>query len=171
VEKELDVLVGLAPFLHSRLDQDWFPFVIATDASSTGMGVVACNTGLQAVRAAAMSQAALEPEAGTPPAVCNDLRWSTIVSRRWMDLEHINVLELRAVPTALRWALSRPVCIILLLCDSQVVVSCLSKGRSSSPPLLRLLRLLSALQLASGSRLRSLWICSETNPADDASRQ
>lgn len=174
VERELDVLVGLAPFLHSRLDQDWFPHVIATDASSTGIGIVACNTGSQAVRTAATSRAVLQPEAGTPPAVCNDLRWSTIVSRRWREAEHINVLEMRAVSTALRWALSRPVCMqrrILLLCDSQVVVGCLVKGRSSSPPLLRLLRLLAALQIASGSRFRVLWIRSETNPADDASRR
>lgn len=174
VEKELDVLVGLAPFLHSRLDQEWFPYIVASDASSLGMGVVACNAGSQAVREAALSQVALQSEVGTPPAVCDDLRWSTIVSRRWKDLEHINVLELRAVSTALRWALTRPVCMqrrILLLCDSQVVVGCLSKGRSSSPPLLRLLRSLSALQLASGSRLRAQWIRSEANPADDPSRQ
>lgn len=174
VEKELEVLVGLTPFLHSRLDQDWFPHVVATDASSTGLGVVACNTGSQAVRTAAMSQAVLQSEAGTPPSVCDGQRWSTIVSRRWREPEHINVLELRAVSTALRWALSRPVCMqrrILLLCDSQVVVGCLRKGRSSSPPLLRLLRLLSALQIASGTRLRVLWIRSEANPADEASRR
>ena len=174
VVRELELLIGLAPFLQAELDQEWHPDIVATDASSTGLGVVAAYLNQTSVREAALSLAATPQEAGALPGALRAERWRTIVSSRWRDEEHINVLELRAVSTGLHWVLSRPSSIrrkLLFLCDSQVVVGCLRKGRSSSPPLLRRLRLLTALQLASGTRLRVWWIRTQDNPADDASRQ
>jgi len=100
-------------------------------------------------------------------------RWSTIVSSRWKFGEHINVLECRAVETAVRWLVSRPASInskVLILCDSQVVVGAISKGRSSAFQILTRLRSLSASILAGGFRLFLKWIPTYLNPADKASR-
>jgi hypothetical protein len=102
-----------------------------------------------------------------------DINWRTIVSSPWRDAEHINVLELRALSTALRWTLSRPSSIgqrLLLFSDSMVVIGAVNKGRSSSQQLLRRLRFLSALLMASGIRLFLRWLPSEINPADGPSR-
>jgi ribonuclease HI len=99
--------------------------------------------------------------------------WRTIVSSRWRRPEHINVLELRALTTAVRWVLSfRQAlnCRLLVLCDSQVVVGAVTKGRSSSQLLLRRLRYLAAMALASGLRLTVRWVASADNPADGPSR-
>jgi len=101
-------------------------------------------------------------------------RWRVIVAAPWREEEHINSLELRAASTALRWALSSPASVgrrVLLLSDSQVAVGALSKGRTSSPPLLRRLRAVAALVLASGVQLRVRWIPSAANPADEPSRR
>jgi hypothetical protein len=107
------------------------------------------------------------------PIDTSSFRWSTIVSSRWSKEEHINVLELRALSTAIRWALSRPIgtqCRILCLSDSQVVVFAVSKGRSSSFQILRRLRYLTSLVLAAGLRLIMRWIPTTANPADQPSR-
>lgn len=100
--------------------------------------------------------------------------WRTIISSPWRGAEeHINLFELRAVTTSLRWVLSFPSSVdrrLLLLCDSQVAVGALMKGRSSSQPILRRLRHIAALLLASGLRVCARWIASHLNPADEPSR-
>jgi hypothetical protein len=101
------------------------------------------------------------------------LHWSTIVASKWQRIEHINSLELRALTTGVRWALSFPSSYkskILCLSDSTVSVSCVRKGRSSSPPLLRRLRSLAALLLSVGTSVQVEWIPTFSNPADAASR-
>lgn len=100
--------------------------------------------------------------------------WTTIVASPWHTEEHINVLELRSLSTAVRWALSHPNTIgnkLLVLSDSQVAVGVMSKGRSSSPPLLRRSRAIAAALLASGLQLFVHWIPSASNPADEPSRR
>jgi hypothetical protein len=161
VARELVTIVGLAPLLFTPLDAPWFDRVVATDASEAGLGVVATKTPPDALLASN----------------CNPstVRWSTIVSAPWRraDAEHINILEARALCTAVRWALTFPHSIcrrLLAFSDSQVVVFAASKGRSSSFSLLRRLRYLAALLLASGILLNLRWIQSEANPADSASR-
>jgi ribonuclease HI len=107
-------------------------------------------------------------------AVVESCKWHTVAASRWRKEEHINVLELRALCTALRWVLSFRSAIgkrVLVLSDSQVVVGAVMKGRSSSPQLLRRLRALSALVLAGGVRLSVRWVRSELNPADEPSRR
>ena len=178
VRLELRVLVGIAPLLWSSLESTWFPDVIATDASSQGLGVVAIQAPRDQVIHAAADPVLL-PAAGEeprlPPALAPVLAapQRVIVSSRWRDPEHINVLELRAVQTALRWVLSRPAgnnCRLLLLIDSSVSVFALNKGRSSARPVLRRLRAIAALVLAAGLRPFSRWIPTALNPADGPSR-
>jgi hypothetical protein len=168
VRRELVVIMGLAPVLFSSLDMPWFDRVVASDASTVGLGVVAARVPSDRV----LSIASRPPVAVPSPPV-DGISWSRIISSPWREPEHINVLETRAVTTAVRWALSSPDSIgrrLLLLSDSQVVVYAISKGRSSAFEILRRLRYLSALVLASGMQLLLRWIPSTANPADGASR-
>ncbi len=176
VARELATAMDLAPLLFSSLDAPWFPKVIATDASSSGLGVVA----------ATVSDAALERMARCPPRDMGpevdrslhpdlaDARWREIVASRVQYPEHINVLELRAVTTAIKWVSSFPRCVgsrVVLWSDSTVVVGAVNKGRSSSYALLRRCRALAALLLATGVQLYCDWIPTEVNPADGPSRR
>ena len=55
---------------------------------------------------------------------------------------------------------------VVLLCGSQVVVGCLSKGRSKWPALNDGLRKLLAYSLASKLYLTCIWVPTGANPAD-----
>jgi len=160
VRNELLCIADLAPLLFTTLTDRWFDSIIATDASSSGMGVVVAKRG------------GLSHDTDVVDLV-ERARWSTIVASRWCFEEHINVLECRAVQTAVRWLVSRPASAyskVLILCDSQVVVGAISKGRSSAFQILTRLRSLSASILAGGFRLFLKWISTSINPADRASR-
>ena len=128
VRGELRAVIQLAPMFLCRLPVMPFPKVVATDASSTGMAVVS----LDDVKMPALNSIMAR-------------RWATIVSHRWrFPISHINVGELTAVNTGVRWVISHPTSInsrLLMVCDSQVVCSILAKGRTSSFGLLRPLRL------------------------------
>lgn len=179
VRRELQVAECLAPLLWCSLRHDWFPDVLATDASTSGLGVVAIAADVDDVADAAAEPVTLplpdqEPRVHPSLRPILESRSRVIVSAHWRDQEHINVLELRAVHTALRWAASRPAgldCRLMLLVDSAVCVYALNKGRSSSRPMLRRLRSIAALVLASGLRVITRWIPSNSNPADEPSRR
>ena len=133
------------------------------------MGIVAAS--LPASQTSSLASG--PPVSDPPPSIDHVRHWATLVSSPWSAPEHINVLELRSVSTAVRWALSSPHSIghrLLCLSDSQVVVFAISKGRSSSFELLRRLRYLSSLVLAAGLHLVMRWIPSAANPADQPSR-
>ncbi len=86
---------------------------------------------------------------------------------------HINVLELYAVFTALKWRLSTAGSIgrrCLHLCDSQVFTVVLTKGRSSSITRMSILCRANALLLASFSQLCWACVSTDVNPADAPSR-
>ena len=166
VARELQVMCALAPLLFSNTAAAWFERVVASDASSVGLGVVASSHVPPIPHGAVVS-----PDEAS--VVAQSCHWHTIASSRWRKEEHINVLELRAICTAVRWVMSFRRSIgsrVLLLSDSQVVVGAVTKGRSSSPQLLRRLRTLCALVLAGGLRLSLCWVPSELNPADEPSR-
>jgi hypothetical protein len=103
-------------------------------------------------------------------------RWKVAISAKWKRKEHINVLELRAVKTALSWFLTTKKSIrsrgrrLLLFTDSQVVHGVLKKGRTSSHSLLVRARAVAALLLCSGIRLSIRWVSTHLNPADGPSR-
>jgi hypothetical protein len=173
VQLELSIIMNIAPLLYWCLSAPWAPVVVATDASMDGQGVVATPMADSAVFEKVASDLSV-PDHGNLPAVLDHVRWSTIVSSRWERPEHINVLEVRAVSTAVRWMLSYPTSVsrrLLVLSDSLVAVYATSKGRTSSPPLLRRLRSLSCLVLAAGLQLCLRWIRSANNPADEPSRR
>ena len=99
-------------------------------------------------------------------------RWRVVLSYAAAGA-HINVLELLALKQAVRWrlrAVGEVGCRLAHLSDSQVVISVVSKGRSSSRSLNRLLRQLQAHLLASGVTLSLAFVRSALNPADRPSR-
>ena len=100
--------------------------------------------------------------------------WYTLVAHRFHDEEHINLLEVRAAHLALRWRSRNAQRIgsrFFHLLDSQVALSVLVKGRSSSWRLNRALSRVNALTLA-GSFLPSYaFVQSEWNPSDKPSRR
>ena len=100
--------------------------------------------------------------------------WSVAHSYPYAREEHINVLELRSIVHALEWrsrVTSFHSCRFLHLSDSQVCLSVLTKGRSSSRILNRLLRRIAALCLALDLLPLWAWVESRLNPADEPSRR
>lgn len=176
VKRELQHVIDLSPLFRSYLGASWHHSVMATDASLTGLGVVAAVVPPALVEVAARTAGSVAIKDPAATALDDSIvarPWSTIVSSRWRAAEHINSLELRAVSTAVRRVLSSPATIrrrLLVLCDSQVAVGALAKGRSSSRLLLLRLRPLTALLLASGLHLCTRWLPSRLNPADGPSR-
>jgi hypothetical protein len=173
VASELLTIVGLAPLLFSDLSAFTFPKVVASDASLTGLGVCARSLTLGDVEAGVSPLASDERHSVTSAAAVGG-RWRVIAASRWRTEEHINLLEARALSTAIRWVISSPDCVgtrVIVYSDSQVIIGSVLKGRSSSPALLRRLRSIAALSMSVGLRLRMLWVPSHLNPSDGPSRQ
>jgi hypothetical protein len=201
VRRELLMLVSLLPLLEARLDAPFFHRAVASDASELAGGVVTtalssqlrkqlwplCSSRHHAVRQAlanadparlrAVQLLGLSaPDAARFDAfysAVDDAPWRTMISAPWRDMEHINVLELRAALLAVHWVLSYPSSLssrVFLLLDSTVAFFSLWKGRSSSPALLLVLRKISALLLAGDLSLLPGWVPSAVNPADAPSR-
>ena len=101
-------------------------------------------------------------------------KWKTISGWKWKHKgDHINVLELRAILTALRWRVehknhfhSR----LIHLTDSLVCLHALTRGRSSSRKLRRTLCRINALLLASSNHVLWAYVHTDQNPADRPSR-
>jgi hypothetical protein len=100
--------------------------------------------------------------------------WNTTIATGWKSLgEHINVLEARALLLAIRWRARSPWFHhqrFLHLIDSRVVLSTVSKGRSSSYNLRRVLSKINAYCLAAHLWPKLAYVASELNPADTPSR-
>ena len=102
-------------------------------------------------------------------------KWRVICGWRWQGpAEHINVLEMRAVLTALRWRFSKKGWLrtrFLHLVDSQVCLHALARGRSGSRKLRRTLLRIDSLLLAFGSHGVWTYVHTDQNPADAPSRR
>ena len=102
-------------------------------------------------------------------------KWRTICGWKWRGSpEHINVLELRAALTAVKWRLEKcEQCNVkfIHLIDSQVVLHALSRGRSSSRKMRRTLLRLNSLLLATGCYGVWAYVHTSENPADRPSRR
>jgi hypothetical protein len=105
------------------------------------------------------------------PAICWD--WSVVQSYAWKQTQHINVLELLAFFNYFRSLASFSVLHsqrILHVLDSRVCSCVLSKGRSSSKLLNRVLRRILGVSLAADLYVLPLWTISAWNFADAGSR-
>ena len=100
--------------------------------------------------------------------------WRTVCAWKWRrSNEHINVLELQALLTSLRWRVVRNSdsnCKALHLIDSMVALHICNKGRSSSHKLRSIMYRLAAWLLVSGLVPFLAYVASQENPADRPSR-
>ena len=102
-------------------------------------------------------------------------KWKTITGWRWQGTpEHINVLEMRAVLTTLKWRIMKQRAFrtkFIHMIDSLVCLHSLSRGRSSSRKMRRTLCRIDALLLASGNHGVWAYVHTSQNPADRPSRR
>ena len=99
--------------------------------------------------------------------------WSKVFAYRWGKSEHINSLELRSIIHSMEWRikhLKEHELRVFHLTDSYICMSIISKGRTSSAMLKRLLARLAALLLAFDLYLIVVHIESTSNPTDHDSR-
>ena len=97
----------------------------------------------------------------------------TVLSVRAKNRAHNNILECEAYLLWLKWLLRNTRfhnCRATCLVDSKVVIGGVMKGRSSSRPLLRVLRRVAAMQLAGNILARLVYVPTECNPSDPPSR-
>ena len=100
--------------------------------------------------------------------------WSVAHTYPYKTREHINLLELRSILHALEWRARTATfhsCRFLHLSDSQICLAVLTKGRSSSRRINRILRRISALCLCLNLYPLWAWVESRLNPADEQSRR
>ena len=100
--------------------------------------------------------------------------WKTIISGRFRHEQNIMRLEGRALEMAIRRRFRGTQAMgkrLLFLIDNLSLCLALCKGRSSSPHLIQTCRLVCAHSLATGVLIRTRWIASESNPADEPSRR
>ena len=100
--------------------------------------------------------------------------WKTILSYRWSQPQHINVLEISAFLVELRRrtrVTSQLQKKFVNITDSRVMFHVLTKGRSSSERLNRIVRRIGAVSMVSQVYAYHLWTISKWNFADHASRR
>ena len=100
--------------------------------------------------------------------------WRPVFSVKWSSPDHINLLELRSIVLSVRHCVSHLHSADMRLfhvSDSYVCLSVVSKGRSSSARLNKLLQQLNAILLASNIYLIVAHVESSDNPTDGASRK
>ena len=102
-------------------------------------------------------------------------RWRTVSGWPWRYPDfHINVLEMEAVLTCLKWRIHRKRQFssrFLHLTDSLVTLHALTRGRSSSRKLRAVLSKINALILASNTHPLWGYVSTHQNPADRPSRR
>lgn len=100
-------------------------------------------------------------------------RWEDGFHRRWQYKSHINVLELEAILWGIQFQLDKfkvSEARIFQVSDSYVCISVVSKGRSSSKQLQRVLNKINATLLAHGLYLVIAHVESTSDPTDRNSR-
>ena len=100
--------------------------------------------------------------------------WKAVLSYKWSEPQHINILEATAVLTEFRRRLREPDMLgerFFNVVDSMVIYFAMSKGRSGSKRLNRTLRRVMALSVCSQTIPVNLWTISKWNFADAPSRR
>ena len=117
---------------------------------------------------------AIEPDfPEIDPSLLEPSLWQLLKRGRYTCRETIHLKEARAMHFNARRAARRCLTrgrVVLMLCDNMGVVLACEKGRCTDPVLLRILRRLVAISLASGARFRYRWVPSELCLSDEASR-
>lgn len=195
---ELECLLGLLPLVYADLCAPFSLRAYASDASSTGAGVVyrdvsgytgsfdvdqfiagdpnpspVPNFNLPNDSQPDQDQPGSLPCAGASGILSSSNPFKIAIQFKWGFSAHINLLEGEAVVLALRHMSRSPVSRghrVHLFVDSQVVLGAFAKGRSSSSPLNRLCQKVALLCLENNVRLELYWIPSKLNPADHPSR-
>ena len=100
-------------------------------------------------------------------------QWKACFKVKWEHKEHINLLELRSIFLAIKYQASHFGALgtrLFHLTDSYVCLSIISKGRSGSKQLSRILKRLNSFLLSHGLYLILAHVESTTNPTDGESR-
>ena len=189
VRRELAALCAIAPLLYGSTARH-SPVVLATDASSSGYGVVYCDAGctrqlLQHVNVRGCSTRLtawhsellpLDPPPRDHPAlkawVVAQL-WKEAIGGRFRVKSHINRQEVIAALLGVRWLGRQPRLWgsrVFLLLDSTVACGALAKGRSSAAALRALLRRFTGLCFSFNICISFIWVSTAINPADGPSR-
>ncbi len=116
----------------------------------------------------------LNPKAAVRQSIEADWwKWEHVFRTKWKQRDHINLLELRGILLSIKFHVSHlrhSQARIFHLSDSYVCMSVVSKGRSGSRQLNRVLRELNGYLLAFGLYLIIAHVESSENPTDGASR-
>jgi hypothetical protein len=186
VIRELCLVSFLAPLLQISLRAHDFEYLLATDASETGGALVytrnisqsflpKISSIMHSVKPhlqASLSNTHILAQHETALNIVSKYKWNTIASYKWKFSSHINLLEMNAFLTGIKWATTYPKSFhtrIHTLTDSSSVLYSTSKGRSSSI-LSSSLQRLAAHIFAFNIILKTYWIPSRYNPADSPSR-
>eukprot|EP00971_Amphidinium_carterae_P178514 3541450-Amphidinium_carterae.2 len=190
-QDELLCLLTLWPLFACDLRRPPAPFIVASDATKQRGAVVwGPVTAEEATwlwarlqrRAGAQSwlspEGVLEVANRTSPdedleSFINSHDLTVALNFKFRYEQHINVQEAVAVRVALK-LMARRVEVhgsrVPILVDSLVVQSVLSKGRSCSRPLNKVVRSIAMIALFANLQLLTGWIRSEANPSDDPTR-
>ncbi len=188
---ELQALLDALPFLVADLKSQPFDLAYATDASLQGGGVCVrelrfeewvelaeCRerrgwyTRFSDWESTDLDQRPCRQPTSTVLRFSLSEFWRPIIATPWRFDDSINILEAHALQLGLRNLLerrgsgSRP----LFLLDSTAVLGAISKGRSASSRLNHQCRRVAALLCGGNLRPAWVWVPSETNPADQPSR-
>ena len=191
VKQELRMALRLLPMLIVDLKAQHSDTVFASDASGWGAGGVYAP--ISSEMAARMHRFSVgkgwnmrvdlseaEQNRDGDPRLPDDLRsfiraarWKRNIRHRWRWKDHITLQEGRAHLLQLEWLARQPDRHGVrqpFLVDSQAYVGAAVKGRSSSRRLLRVCRKAAAYFIFSSVRPLYLWIPTDDQPADEASR-
>jgi hypothetical protein len=188
VIRELALVSFLAPLLQLSLNKHDFKYLIATNASKIGGGLVSTSLhtlsnmflthdapvlhSVQPHMRAQLSPDELDMHEQASSSVSR-YYWKTIASYKWFFPAHINMYEMNALQTGVKWASKFPDAMgsrLHALTDSASVLYSTAKGRSSSQ-LSSSLQRLAANLFAFDIVLTTYWIPSIYNPADKPSRR
>lgn len=191
--EELGTLLCLLPLLSCDLTLPRSARLYFSDASLQGAGVVygspsnSPTISLDAFSETKVSRgwharvfgerrAVEENETGVSPAFSSAIeaiQFRTAIRHRWQYIEHINVLEARAIYLAVQHmalsAVTRST-IVPLFVDSTAALGAVAKGRSTSATLNKVCRRIAAVLLQNGFRLELYWVPTASNLADSTSR-